>query len=30
VSFRDEVEKYRRAGQAIDNNIAHAYCKVGT
>jgi len=30
VSFRDEVEGCRRAGQAIDNNIKHVYCKVDT
>jgi hypothetical protein len=30
VPFRDEVEKYRRSGQTIDKNIAHAYCMVGT
>jgi len=24
--LRDYVEKYRRAGQATDDNMAHAYC----
>ena len=26
----DKVEKYCRAGQAIDDNMAHAYCVLNT
>ena len=26
----DNVEKYRKAGQASDANMAHAYCILGT
>ena len=28
--LRDNVEKYCKAGQATDNNIAHAHCMLDT
>jgi hypothetical protein len=28
--FLDNVEKYRRAGEATDDNMAHAHCMLDT
>jgi hypothetical protein len=30
MSFLDKVEKYCRAGQAIDDNMAQAHCMLDT
>jgi len=30
VSLRDNVEKYCRAGQATDDNMAHVQCMLDT
>ena len=30
IDLRDNVEKYGRAGQIIDDNMAHAHCMLDT